>query len=88
MGGYIDSKISSRGGPEATGQAETTTSQSRLVEDEEGESKVDAKDVANVQGEEKVVLYPTYARVKPHLSHVIRRHSSTSQHSMQILLRR
>jgi hypothetical protein len=60
--------------------------QARLVEnrfaEEEKLNKVDAKDVGAVQGEEKLVLFPTYARVKPHLFHSAHGHSSTSEHGM------
>ena len=62
------------------------STQARLVEnrfaEEEKLNKVDAKDVATVQGEEKLVLFPTYARVKPHLFHSAHGHSSTSEHGM------
>jgi phosphatidate phosphatase APP1 len=56
--------------------------QARMVEDSiaEQDRKVDAKDVGMAQGEEKLVLYPTYARTKPHLFHGHHRHPSTSQH--------
>lgn len=54
----------------------------RLVEDrlaeEERLNKVDAKDVSNVQGEEKLVLYPTYA-ARPY-GHHLHIHAPGTQH--------
>ena len=54
----------------------------RLVEDrlaeEERLNKVDAKDVSNVQGEEKLVLYPTYA-ARPY-GHHLHIHPPGTQH--------
>jgi hypothetical protein len=60
----------------------------RLVEDrltdEEVSIKVDAKDAHTVPGEEKLVLFPTYARVKPHLFHAKHQHASTSEYGIKI----
>jgi hypothetical protein len=60
----------------------------RLVEDrlaeEERLNKVDAKDVSNVQGQEKLVLYPTYAARPYGYLHF---QSPGSQHSITILTR-
>jgi hypothetical protein len=76
VGSYVDGKVGD------TGESVATTA--RMVEDrfaeEEKLNKVDAKDVGTVVGEEKVVLYPTYARVKPHLLHVLHQHAPTSEH--------
>src|SRR5579859_3745429 len=52
--------------------------QARILEDrlaeEEKINKVDAKDVAAVPGDEKLALFPTYARVKPHFLQIGRAH--------------
>ena len=61
--------------------------QARMVEDSlaqtEENRKVSAKD-ADGQGEEKLVLFPTYARIKPHLFHGNHLHSSTSSRGMAL----
>ena len=79
VGAYVETRttITERGIGEPNTQA-------RLIEDrlaeEEKLNKVDAKDVNAVQGEEKLMLFPTYARVKPHLFHGTHAHLSTSEH--------
>ena len=80
VGAYVEGKINT-----ATTRANTEAPvAARLVEDrlaeEERINTVDAKDVATVPGEEKLVLFPTYARVKPHLFHGSHHHVSTSEH--------
>lgn len=57
----------------------TRSVEDRLT-DEEVSIKVDAKDAHTVPGEEKLVLFPTYARVKPHLFHAMHQHVSTSEY--------
>jgi hypothetical protein len=78
VGGYVEGKIAGEG---------SVASTARMVEDrfaeEEKLNKVDAKDVGVMVGEEKVVLYPTYARIKPHLLHVLHQHAPTSEHGTQ-----
>lgn len=79
VGTYVDTRtaIVERGIGEPNTQARLL--ENRLAE-EEKLNKVDAKDVNSVQGEEKLVLFPTYARVKPHLFHGTHAHQSTSEH--------
>ena len=79
VGTYVDTRasIAERGIGEPNARARFI--ENRLA-DEEKFNKVDAKDVPAVQGEEKLVLFPTYARVKPHLFHLAHEHSSTSEH--------
>lgn len=74
VGLYVDVKAGSKIEPSTV---------ARLVEDrlaeEEKLNKVDAKDVAAIE-EEKLVLFPTYARVKPHFLHASHSHAPTSEH--------
>jgi len=79
VGFYVDAKLSSgtRGIAEPNTQARSVENQ--LTVDEQVIS-VETKEPSAVQGEEKLVLYPTYARVKPHLFHSTHRHTSTSEH--------
>ena len=57
----------------------------RLVEDrladEERLNKVEAKEAANVPGEEKLVLYPTYA-ARPYGYHLLDFHPQGSQYGI------
>lgn len=80
VGTYVDAKGTAVRGVESSTVA-------RSVEDplsEEENNKVDAKDLANVPGEEKLVLFPTYARVKPHLFHAMHQHVPTSEYGIKI----
>jgi len=80
LGAYVEGKINT-GTTRGISEPPATA---RLVEDrlaeEERINKVDAKDAATIPGEEKLVLFPTYARVKPHLFHASHHHVSTSEH--------
>ena len=78
VGTYVDTKIAGVRGVEPGTTA-------RLVEErvaEEENSNVDAKDDANVPGEEKLMLFPTYARVRPHLFHAMHQHAVTSEYGI------
>ena len=81
VGAYVEGKINT--GATTPGITEPPAParllQDRLAE-EERINKVDAKDTAAVAGEEKLVLFPTYARAKPHLFHASHHHKSTSEH--------
>jgi hypothetical protein len=80
VGTYVDAKVTAVRGVESSTRA-------RSVEDplsEEENNKVDAKDLANVPGEEKLVLFPTYARVKPHLFHALHQHVPTSEYGVKM----
>jgi phosphatidate phosphatase APP1 len=79
VGAYVDGRESLRS---RTVLEPPTTA--RLVEERLGEeetlNKIEAKDVATVIGDEKLVLFPTYARAKPHLFHATHKHIATSEH--------
>jgi hypothetical protein len=82
LGTYVDTRTASiidRGIGDLSTEARVVENR---VAEEEKSNKIDAKDVAGVQGEEKLVLFPTYARVKPHLFHSAHGHSSTSEHGI------
>jgi hypothetical protein len=85
VGSYIDTKLEAgnRSIAEPPSQARLITD--RLAEEEKLNS-VDVKDVNMVQGEEKLVIFPTYAKVKPHLFHSGHQHPSTSKHGNRFLL--
>jgi len=84
VGNYVDAKLGV--GTRVSAPAPTA----RLVQDrsaeEESLNRIDAKDIATVGGgEEKLVLFPTYARVKPHLLHILHQHGPTSEHGTSLL---
>jgi hypothetical protein len=70
VGTYIDTKVS--------GARDLTNRQveERLTKQE----TVQANEIT--VDEEKLVLYPTYARVKPHLLHMTHQHTATSEHGL------
>jgi len=83
VGNYVDAKLGV--GTPVPGPATSP----RMVHDrfaqEEESNKIDARDIAAVSGdEEKLVLFPTYARVKPHLFHVLHQHGPTSEHGTSL----
>lgn len=86
VGAYVEGKINTR----TTRGITEPPAAARLVEDrlaeEESLNKVDAKDVAGIPGDEKLVLFPTYARVKPHLFHGSHHHISTSEHGSRCVM--
>jgi hypothetical protein len=86
VGAYVEGKVN-------TGNTRGINTEppvaARLVEDrlaeEERVNHVDAKDAAAVPGDEKLVLFPTYARVKPHLFHATHHHIATSEYGAHAL---
>ena len=89
VGSYLDTVGSGVGAP-TTRAIQEQPPPARLVEDrlaeEEKLNNVDAKNVTATQGEEKLVLYPTYARVKPHLFHATHQHVPTSDHGIVLFI--
>jgi hypothetical protein len=77
---YVDAKVAAVKGVEPG----TARSVEDPVAEEEKNNKDDAKDMANIPGEEKLVLFPTYAMVKPHLFHGMHQHASTSEHGIKM----
>ena len=72
VGSYIDTKVAYARDVTSRGLEEQLTRQESVV----------AESVT--LEEEKLVLYPTYARVKPHLLHMTHHHTSTSEHGSNI----
>jgi Uncharacterized conserved protein (DUF2183) len=74
VGTYVDTKVRPK-----TDASTTSRSVEKGFAEEDKLNKVDAKDSA-AAGEEKLVIFPTYAKVKPHLFHALHGHTSTSEH--------
>lgn len=77
---YVDTGVDTE-----VGSPVEPSTPTRFVEDpllEEKISRVDSKDGLPAQAEENLVLFPTYARVKPHIFHAIHQHSATSKHGI------
>jgi hypothetical protein len=77
FGSYIDTKV----GHTSRGIGESTTR--RVEEPLVAREALDANDGAITQEEERLVLYPTYARIKPHLLHMTHQHTATSEHGLR-----